>query len=592
MVSSIGASVFFGIAVLALYAGAFLWKKEEERVSALEWAILLVILLGCYHTFAAGILDLVHLPVNIWTVGVCDLLPAGFFWWRIIKKKQRQKYEFKIVDGIFLAGLALGIAYIARVRYAGTALLVNYASIDAGVHFRSAMDVVNSQTILGMFHDAVWNALLIEFLGPLTTVDYYYRWYVLGELINLALAGAVFYAIARRYMKDWFAMAAGVVLSGIYLAAYPLNSTLFGFSYLGMCVTVIGMLIAVTDLFLRDRLNQWFAIGSMMLGCLAVFESYVLFVPVVFFAVIFSIFRKQLHKQKLFSGETVIICLAVFLIPCIIGLWYSYRFTFSDGVTVTSAIANEGGCYRDLFSNFLFFLPGGILGYVGLCKKRENRVLVFLTPLLLVFTLALFFKTLNGSVSSYYYYKLYFPIWLILLALNFYGVVYAAGQARGVIASVIGVWCLMVAFCLCSVEAKIQNKAPLMILANRAAGYVDIISFNYTYLYLPVYSPEKLDLYHYAYRELLEKGEKTVPGVICYEDSYWFVDVTNQRFSGWGYFPMEYEELWKRLENPEVNYILVTYDSPLYLEDQEYYDSLERLYENQVGFVAKYVPKS
>lgn len=591
MVSSIGASVFFGIAVLALYAGAFLWEKEEERVSALEWAVILAVLLGCYHTLAAGILDLVHLPVNIWTVGVCDLFPAGFFWWRIIKKKQRQKYEFKIVDGIFLAGLALGIAYIARVHYAGTALLVNYASVDAGVHFRTAMDVVNSQTITSMFHDTVWNALLIEFLGPLTTVDYYYRWYVLGELVNLALSGAVFYAIARRYMKDWFTMAAGVVLSGIYLVAYPLNSTLFGFSYLGMCVTVIGMLIAVTDLFLKDRLNRWFAIGAMMLGCLAVFESYVLFVPVVFFSVIFCIFRKQLHRKKLFSGETVMICLAVFLIPCIIGLWYSYRGIFSDGVTVTSAIANEGGCYRELFSNFLFFLPGGILGYVGLCKKRENRVLVFLTPLLLVFTLALFVQTLNGSVSSYYYYKLYFPIWLVLLALNFYGVVYAAGQTRGVIASVIGVWCAMVVFCLFSVEAKIQNKAPLMVQTNRAVGYVDIISFNYTYLHLPGYSPLKLDLYHYAYQELLAQGEETVPAVIDHLDTFWFIDVTDQRFRGWDYSSMMNEELYQRLEETGCNYIVVLKDNMLYVNDQEYFDSLERVYENEAGFVAKYRPK-
>lgn len=591
MVCSYAASIFFGLAVLALYAGAFLWKKEEDRVSGLEWAIVLVVLLGCYHTFAAAVLDIVHIPVNIWSVGVCDLLAGAFFWWQILKKKQWQKYEVRIVDAVFLALLAVVILVFARIHYGGSALLVNYASIDAGVHFRTAMDVVNSQTITSMFHDTVWNALLIEFLGAFTTVDYYFRWYVLGDLINLALSTGIFYAITRRYMKDWFTKLAGLGFSMIYLMAYPVNSTLFGFSYLGMSVTVIGMLIVFTDLFVRDRLPKWFAIGGMMLGCLALFESYVLFVPVTFFAVIFCIFFKQLRKKKLFSRETVVTCLAVFLIPCLIGLWYTYRGIFTGGVTVSTAIANEGGCYRELYSNFLFFIPAGVFGYVGLCKKKENRLLLFLTPFLLAFTAVMFVRTLSGSVSSYYYYKLYFPVWLVLLVLNFYGVVYAASQARCVIASMTGVWCVLLLFFLGDVEQKIQLHNPLMVQNVRSIGYMDIISFNYTYFYMPGYSPAKIDLYHYAYQELLDQGEESVPGVISHEDSFWFQDITDQRFYDWDYNSMGNEELTQRLNDSGANYVVVLYDSALYGNDQAYYDSLERVYENETGFVAKLAKK-
>ncbi|MDE7434618.1 MAG: hypothetical protein K2N01_02165 [Lachnospiraceae bacterium] len=588
MVSSLGASVFFGAAVVALYTGAFLWKKEENRVSGLKWVILLAVLLGCYHTFAAALLDIVHLPVHLWSVGVLDLFPAGFFWYGVLYKKQRQCYDWKLVDGIFLALLAAVVVVIAGIHYGGTALTVNYASIDAATHFRVAMNVVNEQTLVSMFHDSVWNALLIEFLSPFAAVDYYYRWYVLGELINLALSAAIFYALLRERMKDWFCMTAGVALSLLYVIAYPLNSALFGFSYLGMSVTVIGLLLAWTELFLRDRLPVYLSVAGLMLGCLALFESYVLFMPVTFFAVLFCIFYRQQKCRQLVSWRTVILGLAVFLIPCVIGLWYVYGDIFTGGTTVSSAITNEGGCYRELYSNFMFFVPAAVLGYVNLCKRKENQLLLFLTPLFLLFTMAMFVGTVIGKASSYYYYKLYFPIWLILLLLNYYGIVYSARQARGMVSAVLGVWCVLVLFGVLDVEDRIQQKAPLMVSSPRAGTYTDLIGFNYGFLRLPVYSLDKLDLYHYAYREVLGQGEEIIPGIMDYEDQLWFQNVTNQRYEGGCWSLMDSEQLHYQLEISHTGYVLALYDSSLYTDNREYLDSLERIYENSAGFVAVY----
>lgn len=588
MVGNLGVSAFFGIAAAALYTGAFLWKKEDGKPSGLKWLILLAVLLGCYHTFAAAVLDLIHIPVNLWSVGVCDLFPAVFFWYRILRKDQRQRYAWRPVDGIFLALLAVFIAAVAVLHYGGADLTVNYASVDAANHYRVAMNVVNEGTLVSLFHDSVWNALLIEFLGPFTTVDYYYRWYVLGELINLALSAAIFYALIREWMKDRFSMAAGVAMPLLYVVAYPLNSALFGFSYLGMSVTVIGLLLALTELFLCDALPTGFAVAGLMLGCLALFESYVLFMPVTFLAILFCIFYKQRKRGKLVSWETALLGLAVFLIPCAIGLWYVYGDIFTGGTTVSGAIANEGGCYRELYSNFMFFIPAAVLGYVSLCKRKENQLLLFLTPLFLVFTLVMLLGTVMGRVSTYYYYKLYFPIWLILLLLNYYGIAFGERQARGTISCVLGVWCMLVLFNALDVEERIQQSAPLMVPTARAGAYADLIGFNYGFLRLPEYSPEKLELYHYAYREVLETGEEIIPGIMDYEDQLWFQNVTNQRYEGGCWSMMDSGELHSQLEASGTRYVLVLYDSSLYADNREYFDSLERIYENNAGFAAVY----
>ncbi len=587
MICSWTASIFFALSAGSLFLGSFLYKKSEQKRSAVVWGIILFLLLGCFHALAAAVLDLLTIPVNIISVGICDLFLSVYFWWRIIRRKERQQYEIIPIDVIFLVFAAIGAVVMARVHYDGFNLVVNYYSIDAGVHFRTAMDVVNSQQIVAMFYDTVWNALFIELLGPFTEVVFYYKIYVLGDLVHLVLSACIFYVIEQKYMKTSFTKIAGFILPFIYVIVYPLNSTIFGFSYLGMSVTVIGLLIVIVNEYIEDGICARFAIAGMMLCCLALFESYVLFVPVTFFAVLFCVCYKQYKNNQLFSRQTVVICLAIFLLPCLIGMWYSYRNIFSGDVTVSSALANEGGCYRDLYSNFLFFIPAGILGYLGLVKKKANNLLTFLLPLFLIFTAVMLWKTMNGSASSYYYYKLYFPIWLIVLLLNFYAVVHAGRQTKCLLASIFGVWFAIVVFWYNSIESKMQSHNANLVPVIRAYTYVDLISFNYTYLFWPVYEHERIDLYAYAYRNLLDKGEESVPGVIRYDDSFWFQDMTNQRFD-WDFYWMDNEGLMKELEEEDANYVLVFRDSSWYVNDPEYFESLEKIYENGIGFIAEY----
>ena len=62
--------------------------------------------------------------------------------------------------------MLLGLIYFTKVHYSGMSLRINYASIDAGVHFKNALYTINFQKVDGMFYDMVWNALfIIEFLG-------------------------------------------------------------------------------------------------------------------------------------------------------------------------------------------------------------------------------------------------------------------------------------------------------------------------------------------------------------------------------------------------------------------------------------------
>ena len=93
-----------------------------------------------------------------------------------------------------------------------------------------------------------------------------------------------------------------------------------------------------------------------------------------------------------------------------------------DEVTVGNAISAEGSIYRDLYSNFVFFIPIALFGFVLLIKRKKNSFLSWFTPIFVVFTFGMFavgYKT--EAVSTDYYYKNYYLLWTIVFLLIVYG---------------------------------------------------------------------------------------------------------------------------------------------------------------------------
>ena len=579
------ASIFYLVSVLWLIIGVFLYKKTDKKQAGITWIVVILILLNCYHCLTAAFIDLVHIPVNIVTAGILDVLAGCFFWWQIYKKKVVQKYIFAWIDLVFTITVIVILAIFTKIHYGGIALNINYLTIDPSNHYRAAMDVLNGQSITSMFYETIWNGYFIELLGPLKSMDYYSQFFVLSEVINLGLSGFIFYGIVRRHVKDQYSAIVGYVLAIMYMIGYPMCSAYYGFVYLGMGVTVIGLLIILTDMYLKEEVNKRLNVGLLMLGCLAIFECYVMFMPIVFFAIISCIFVKKWQQKQLVSKDTVITCLAVFLIPCIIGFVYTYAGVFSEGVTVSNAIVNEGACYRDLFSNFVFYAPLAIIGYIILCRRKENNIMLFLTPYTIIFVLGLFLKTVTGKASTYYYYKMYFMLWLIAFVLMFYGALYAEKQTRQLIVAQFAIWCLLIGMYIGKVEERIKIHSDLMVADSKAGGYNDIIRFNCEVLYMAGYSAEKLDLYHYVYEKLV-KADVFAPMAGYWEDDLWYQAITNQRYYGWGQSDPDHTDYFNHLNESDATYITVLKDSQIYADEQNYFDALERVYENNIGFVA------
>lgn len=556
----------------------------------MTWLALIFVMIQCYHVFIAAVINVIHIPVNLVTFGIFDLVAAVYFWLPVYKKKETQKYIYGIVDVIFLILVVVAVVWFARNRYYGFHLSINYKTVDPAPRFREAMDFVNDQSISRMFYAQVVNGTMIELLAPFERVDYYYRFYVLSDVVQLLMSGVMFFGVIRKYIKGKFLAAAGVIASLIFLLGYPLNSTIYGFTYLGMSLTLVAMLFVVTDLFMEERLTKWFHIFLLMLGCHAMFQCYALFMPVTYLAIIFAIFLKQYRKKILISKDTVVTCLAVFLFPCISGLWYTYMDVFvKDDVSVGSAISAEGAIYRDLYSNFLPFLPLAIYGFVKLIQSRKNKMISWFAPFFAAFTLGMFGLAYhNRSVSTYYLYKDYYMLWLIVCALAFYGVYRMTKEARVVTACYIGTWAFVLLFYVSGLENRIYNNNNLFMDSIKGPQYNDLVCFNLNTMKEPPYAEPRMAMAHYIYEELLETGKTDKPVPCAYNDDqfYWYEGVTNQRLSDYMYWKSDYDTFKENLEE-NCDYVSVMIDSRIYVDNQEYFDSMEKVFENEIGFVAK-----
>jgi len=589
MSSSIFWSIIFFISFICIYLGFYLLEKSKNRLNGIAWLPITFITSMCYNAIVAAMINLISIPVNIITISIFNLILGGYFWYKIIKEKKIQKYSFNKFD-VFIMFVVVAVVGIIAYRRFGITLQLNYDTSDPSMHLQYAMDIVNSQKVSDMYFAPLNNALFIELLSPFLSVIKYYKIFILSDIVMFLLSGMIFYALISKYLKGKFLKCAGLVTVLLYMLAYPLNNMLFGFVYLGIGVSIIAYIIIVVDIYINDELNKTINIIMISLGCLAIFLCYVLFMPVVYLGTFICLSIYFYNKKELFTRKTFFRYVIIYAIPCIFGLFYTYFGVFSKGVTPSSAISNEGAIYRDLYSNFVFFLPLVLYGIYMIIKKRKLNSVVLIAPILLIFMIGLLVIGLKTmKISSYYYYKNYYLLWLIVMILFFNGIYYLSKVSKEIIVTGFIVCAGISLLVFFNVEERINTKNPLFSLTAKAKSYTDIYSYNYDKLRTPRYfiNQSKIDLYIYAESKFISKGQ-FVPVAGDFEDVYWYEAITNQRQKELYDWKMEEGKFINELiTDKDISYITVIYANDTYKKNVDYFKSLEKVYENETGFVAK-----
>lgn len=597
MNGSVPATILYVASYIVLFSGFFVYPKSAKEQYGMTWLPLTGIMTECYTAFVAAIISLLHIPTNLVTLGILNAVMGIVLWYLVKKRGKKQTYRWSYYDIVFALLLLFVVLMFSQARYGLLSLDWSYRTVDPSARYRESMEFVNDQAVSRMFFAQLTNGVLIELLRPFQRYDYYYRSYVLGDILQLFLSGMMFYGAVRRLTekdgkKDHFVSITAIVATLFYLLGYPLNSTLYGFTYLGMILYLTVALLYLTDMFLKDEQdNKWFHVILLSLVCHAYFQCYVLFMPVTFLAIGFAFLFKQHSQKKLLSVDTFVTALAIFLPAVVLGLTYTYLDVFvNDNITVESAISAEGAIYRDLYSNFIFFAPVAVLGLIRLLRGKKNRFLTWFAPMFLLFMLGMFvisYKT--GKISTYYFAKDYYMLWLIVFLLVVYAIAGLKSDGRKVTVAYLCSWAFVAMMFLTGLESRIESKNPLFVPDHKSQHYNDLLCFNWNTAKTEHYSADKMDLIHYVYENLTGGGgtDKPVPVVTRQEETYLYESMTGQRLKDFDYW-IDEEHRSDYFENiGDCDYVTVYIDSDLYAEHQDMFDAMERVYENPAGFVAR-----
>lgn len=431
------------VLTIILLGVAFLgFKKSEEKLNAIKWSVLFLFVFMGYNITIGMILGLLKITCHLWLLSLINVAFSVLLGYRAVKYKEFQKYTVRKRDFV---GLAIVVAIFAvivvkEIRPQDGGL--KYAALDSAIHYRAAKHFSDNLMIFINCEDkTIFNfnvmqtgayindGLLMNILQGLFGVPEYYV-YEMFDIGILLLNGFVFYILIMDKIKGKLGFVMTAFLLWLFLFAYPYNSYMYGFSYLSLGVMfVTSLMIVVPMLFDEPKIKLPFVMTLIGLLAMGMIFSYCLFVPGVFAAVcIYSFIKDWKAKEKaylkIFKKKTLMVT-GILGIITILGIGYLFVPTFfiADQSNLVDALKNPGGMYSELYVNFEFYGLFGILYIVDVILKirKKEWKLEFLDLFSWIFTLYFVVAWLGmrmGIVSDYYFFKLYYVLWVCILAIT------------------------------------------------------------------------------------------------------------------------------------------------------------------------------
>lgn len=588
MAGTLGVTVFAFVAYLVYISGLFFVKKTDNKLNGVLWGPITFFLGICFNAFVVGVVNLVSIPITLFTVSVMNLISGGICWFFIIKKG-KQNYLFSLCDLLCFLPLILVAAYFSIEQF-GRELYPLYATSDPGVHLRVAVQSMLTKKVDGMYFAGFLNGMIIEFFGAFVKFTHNYTIFVLTDAAMYMLSGVIFYCVTANLTKKTGSKIVAMVMAILYMLGYPLSNLAFGFTYLGMAVTILLLIVFLTEHYINHKINKCFNLFALMTTCFSIAICYSIFAPVTFVGVFVSVAIVFIKEKRLISWQFVFEELKIFLAPCILAIYYFFVTWGPEA----NAIGGEGYIYRNLFSNFVFLLAPLIITIVHVVKKRQNDEAIPMLIALFLWLGATFLLGLKGSVSSYYFFKSYFILWAISFYLAFKAVLILEETALIHAVAYMITPVLLLIIGSSNIEDKIRERNILFSPDLHADRYFDVYQNSSN---LIVNDNEydrrrvwraRIELYDYAYENCMEE-EHVIPLIDHLESVYWYEGIMGQENVYWW---LDKEDKLQEIENS--NYIIVIPNTEMYSsgdafyeEYAEYFNSLEKVYENELGFVAK-----
>ena len=423
------------ISIILLLLSFILIRKNNKRVNILSSIIYSLCFFFCYQTFVVYISGLFNLGGSLLYYSIVNIIISIIIFTYIIRKKEIQEYYFNKKELLLYISIIIIILSTCLIRFRGLSILT-YISDDSSIHYRSALHFkrelkyltkTNSQDII--YHDFskympisyINGGFFLKILSNFKP----YKVFIIYDIICLILYSLLFLStIIDSSKKKNNKYISYLIITLLYILAFPLNNLLFGFFYLGLGIMVVNLIyLFIKNFEFNLDSNIFLKIIMLFILNFSLFFSYYLFVPNIYLAT--GLYYIWLYKNKKISKKNLFIYgLITLIIPFLIGFnHFILPNLFNKSKTVLRAITLEGAIYNNITTIYLFLLYLTILIYRLYHKKISKITYLSINIYIITFYITIFLVLYIFKISKlYYFYKLFylFSIFIAIAIANKY----------------------------------------------------------------------------------------------------------------------------------------------------------------------------
>ncbi|MBQ6886183.1 MAG: hypothetical protein IJN54_01555 [Lachnospiraceae bacterium] len=581
-----------------LLSSLVIYPKTERKLGFIQECVMYFLVVMSYGAVGAGIINNVKIPVNLCSMSIIYMIPAVILWGSILLKKKVQKLSISKVEVVSIILLSVVFLLIELKTFSVEMRAAYNYNTDAGNHLYDALSVVRREnvSVSGMYFAALYNGLTIEMFQPFLEEIKYYKGFVFADNFHYYFEMLFYYAVIFSVAKKKHTKYLAPVFTLLLWMGYPLYSYIEGhYVYWGWGAMLLCLIIYALEQYIEYKDDFVGCILKAVFGFVGVVLCYSLFAPLAIVAIgVIAIIEMKKKKIKIDKRLSIGILIAGVIVGGIAGYVY-YRNFYLRGESIFESLKVNGGCYANLYTDFLWVIPI-ILIFFFCCYKKQTYMHVYGKVYLSfvgvqILLLVMFFAKM---LSAYYYYKFYYPIWFltwVLVAVAVDTVPIEKSERKFVYAYTALVSIVYIS-CLCRVPELLNSTEAGWISAESSMG-TELYSKNVASLGKNFeerkYSSAQFEICEFVMENLRDTGEK-VPFAgwwDCMGQGNWYRAITDMGNITRQMMQAEGDSWKELLEADDLKYYVVLKTSELYKENSDYFNELNWIFENEEGFVVQ-----
>ena len=470
---------------------------------------------------------------------------------------------------------------------------------DAAAHFDAAEEFYHKEALLlkdgkYMMPGAYSNSgILFKVLAPWIGEMNLYHVFICFDIVILLLNGMLMYCILKTKAKTKLGSIVAGIVAVVYLLGYPLNSMLFGYSYLSVGIAIICAIVLVMQAFQEQQIPSWSNMIVLFLLCTQVFFSYYLFVPAVYGALgIYYIFYFGKKNKKIWNKDMIKYSLITLVIPMLIGLSYHIfpQMVSFVPTQVVTGMKDEGYIYRNMITNMLLLLPFAIYYLYRHEKEKKSSFITTFAIVFVNYAVIVYFAMTKGIISTYFFYKLHFILWLILWVLFYKGSLAIAEKGKkgkGMVVTYMSVYVILLIFSLLTSNVKINKSSDTH---EKITDVMDIYGINKTLIFRTGidFDTDEIDILKQVKQNGISLKDNNTLILANQRQEFWIWAILKYKYKENLYYATTKQDV-EKWNNKTYEYLIYFKDSYTYqqLKETIHLQETEIIFENEKGAILK-----